>query len=108
MIGVRTILPKRAFFYGHWKNREFQKLLAGLRYDIRPHGALEEILVEKIAIYYWRPRRVLQSEIGQLERGLDSDNAGPAVVGGMVFTNSGYSHHHGIIPGNVLLAFSAD
>jgi polyvinyl alcohol dehydrogenase (cytochrome) len=33
-------------------------------------------------------------------------NAGPAVAGGMLFTNSGYSHHGGIIPGNVLLAFS--
>jgi polyvinyl alcohol dehydrogenase (cytochrome) len=35
-------------------------------------------------------------------------NAGPTVVGGMVFVNSGYSHHGGIIPGNVLLAFSVD
>jgi hypothetical protein len=26
----------------------------------------------------------------------------------MVFTNSGYSHHSGVIPGNVLLAFAAD
>jgi hypothetical protein len=35
-------------------------------------------------------------------------NAGPTVVGGMVFTNSGYSHHGGILPGNVLLAFGVD
>jgi polyvinyl alcohol dehydrogenase (cytochrome) len=35
-------------------------------------------------------------------------NSGPAVVGGMVFVNSGYSHHGGIMPGNVLLAFSAE
>jgi polyvinyl alcohol dehydrogenase (cytochrome) len=35
-------------------------------------------------------------------------NSGPAVVGGMVFVNSGYSHHAGIMPGNVLLAFSAE
>ncbi len=35
-------------------------------------------------------------------------NAGATVVGGMVFTNSGYSHHGGIIPGNVLLAFSVE
>jgi polyvinyl alcohol dehydrogenase (cytochrome) len=35
-------------------------------------------------------------------------NAGTTVVGGMVFTNSGYSHHGGVIPGNVLLAFSAE
>ncbi len=35
-------------------------------------------------------------------------NAGPTVVGGMLFTNSGYSHHGGVIPGNVLLAFSVE
>ena len=33
-------------------------------------------------------------------------NAGVTVVGGVVFTNSGYSHHGAVIPGNVLLAFS--
>ena len=35
-------------------------------------------------------------------------NSGPAIVGGMLFVNSGYSHHGGILPGNVLLAFSAE
>jgi polyvinyl alcohol dehydrogenase (cytochrome) len=35
-------------------------------------------------------------------------NAGPTVVGGMLFVNSGYSHHGGIIPGNALLAFSPE
>jgi polyvinyl alcohol dehydrogenase (cytochrome) len=35
-------------------------------------------------------------------------NSGPTVVGGMVFANSGYSHHGGVIPGNVLLAFSLE
>ena len=35
-------------------------------------------------------------------------NAGATVVGGMVFANSGYSHHGGVIPGNVLLAFSVE
>jgi len=29
-------------------------------------------------------------------------------VGGMLFVNSGYSHHGGIIPGNALLAFSPE
>jgi hypothetical protein len=32
-------------------------------------------------------------------------NAGATVVNGMVYVNSGYSHHGAIIPGNVLLAF---
>jgi len=36
------------------------------------------------------------------------NNGGPAVAGGMLFTNSGYSHHSGVIPGNVLLAFSVE
>ena len=35
-------------------------------------------------------------------------NAGPTVVRGMLFVNSGYSHHGGIVPGNALLAFSAE
>jgi polyvinyl alcohol dehydrogenase (cytochrome) len=35
-------------------------------------------------------------------------NAGPTVVGGMLFVNSGYSHHGGILPGNALLAFSPE
>jgi polyvinyl alcohol dehydrogenase (cytochrome) len=35
-------------------------------------------------------------------------NSGPAIAGGMLFVNSGYSHHGGIIPGNALLAFSLD
>jgi polyvinyl alcohol dehydrogenase (cytochrome) len=35
-------------------------------------------------------------------------NGGPAIVTGMLFTNSGYSHHAGVMPGNVLLAFGID
>jgi len=35
-------------------------------------------------------------------------NGGAAVVGGMLFVNSGYSHHGGILPGNVLLAFAVE
>ena len=35
-------------------------------------------------------------------------NSGPAIVGGMLFVNSGYSHHGGIFPGNVVLAFSVE
>ena len=35
-------------------------------------------------------------------------NGGPAVAGGLLFTNSGYSHHSGILPGNVLLAFAVE
>lgn len=40
-------------------------------------------------------------------RGGSINNGGAAIAGGVVFTNAGYSHHSGVIPGNVLLAFSA-
>ena len=45
---------------------------------------------------------------GVKANGGSMSNGGATVVGGMVFTNSGYSHHGGIIPGNVLLAFSVE
>lgn len=45
---------------------------------------------------------------GVKANGGSMSNAGPTVAGGMVFVNSGYSHHGGIIPGNVLLAFSPE
>ena len=35
-------------------------------------------------------------------------NAGPTIVDGILYVNSGYSHHGGIIPGNVLLAFAVE
>ncbi len=45
---------------------------------------------------------------GVKANGGSMSNSGPAVVGGMLFVNSGYSHHGGIIPGNALLAFSPE
>jgi polyvinyl alcohol dehydrogenase (cytochrome) len=45
---------------------------------------------------------------GVKANGGSMSNAGPSVVGGMLFVNSGYSHHGGIIPGNALLAFSPE
>jgi polyvinyl alcohol dehydrogenase (cytochrome) len=49
-----------------------------------------------------------QTVNGVKANGGSMSNAGATVVGGMVLTNSGYSHHGGIIPGNVLLAFSVE
>jgi polyvinyl alcohol dehydrogenase (cytochrome) len=45
---------------------------------------------------------------GVKANGGSMSNAGPTVVGGMLFVNSGYSHHGGILPGNALLAFSPE
>ena len=41
-------------------------------------------------------------------KGGSLSNGGVAVVDGMLFTNSGYSHHSGIMPGNVFLAFGVE
>lgn len=45
---------------------------------------------------------------GVKANGGSMSNGGAAVVDGMLYVNSGYSHHGGILPGNVLLAFSAE
>ena len=45
---------------------------------------------------------------GVKANGGSMSNSGPAVVDGMLYVNSGYSHHGGILPGNVLLGFSKE
>jgi len=45
---------------------------------------------------------------GVKANGGSMSNGGSTVVGGMLYVNSGYSHHGGILPGNVLLAFAAE
>ncbi len=51
---------------------EFDGLLNGLYTDLVPVGTLEEMLVETIAICYWREGRALRCEAGQIrENGSD-------------------------------------
>jgi len=45
---------------------EFKSLLAQLRKTLEPVGVLEEILVEQIATSYWRLRRALRCEAGEI------------------------------------------
>lgn len=45
---------------------EFDKLIAHLEEDLRPVGALEIILVEKIALAIWRNRRLLLAETASI------------------------------------------
>ena len=47
---------------------EFAELLDALRLDLSPFGKLEEILVEKIAICFWRQKRALRCEAGLVRR----------------------------------------
>ncbi len=50
---------------------EYAVLLAALQDDLRPQGALEELLVEKLAAVTWRWRRVLRYEAGAIRQGAD-------------------------------------
>jgi len=51
---------------------EFDALLARLCKDLNPQGALEEMLVEKVAVCYWRLGRVLRCEAGEIKKGLEA------------------------------------
>jgi polyvinyl alcohol dehydrogenase (cytochrome) len=52
--------------------------------------------------------REFETVNGIKANGGSMSNAGPTIVNRMMFVNSGYSHHGGIIPGNVLLMFSVE
>ncbi len=49
---------------------KLQRLISALRDDLKPVGVLEEIMVEKIAGCYWRLRRVMRAEIGEIKKRL--------------------------------------
>jgi hypothetical protein len=53
---------------------ELRRLHAQLRAELGPEGIVEEMLVEKILVAYWRLRRVLVAEQGLIRR--QADNAG--------------------------------
>ncbi len=47
---------------------EYEELLAGLRETLQPEGALEELLVEKLATTAWRQRRLLLAESAEIRK----------------------------------------
>ena len=54
-----------------FENRaEFESLLTHLHEDLKPVGILEEMLVEKIAVAYWRLRRAVRAEAGEIRQEL--------------------------------------
>jgi hypothetical protein len=57
---------------GKESKTDYMNMHARLWRDLQPVGALEEILVEKISICYWRLRRVLRCEVGEIRKHLDS------------------------------------
>jgi len=56
---------------GTENREEFDVLLTDLTSQFKPEGTLEEMLVEKIAVAYWRLRRAHRYEVGLLRQELD-------------------------------------
>ena len=57
---------------GAENQQSFDTLLADLLEQLHPVGPLEEVLVEKMAVSYWRMRRVHRCEVGHLRHKLDT------------------------------------
>ncbi|MHC4691988.1 MAG: hypothetical protein ACYS67_04540 [Planctomycetota bacterium] len=51
---------------------EFNALLEDLKTQLAPEGTLEEMLVEKVAVAYWRLRRAYKYEVGLIRQELDT------------------------------------
>ena len=78
---------------------EFKKLLESLSADLNPQGTVEELLVEKIAISYWRERRLVKWESQQLNEQeptlSDLLNSSNSVVSGKVLEIFNFSARYG-------------
>ena len=57
---------------GRENELEYYKLLLGLEKDLSPAGQMEALLVEKIALNYWRLRRLIRYETGEIRERLDN------------------------------------
>ena len=56
---------------GKEDQQEYNELLDGLIVSLNPKGQMECILIEKIAVDFWRLRRVLRFESGSIRKILD-------------------------------------
>ena len=63
LLAKSVILPIRS---RSEKQSHFDALLAQLIDELKPVGILEDMLVEKIAVSYWRLRRALRAEAGEI------------------------------------------
>ena len=53
---------------------QFQELLTDLTYELNPLGIREGMLVEQIAVSYWRLRRALRMEAGSIAKRVETHN----------------------------------
>ena len=63
LLAKSVVLPIRS---RSEKRSHFDSLLTRLLVELKPVGILEEMLVEKIAVSYWRLRRSLRAETGEI------------------------------------------
>jgi len=56
---------------GRENEEEYKQLLHNLTESLNPSGQMEHLLVEKIAVDFWRLRRVLRFETGSIRKYLD-------------------------------------
>ncbi len=63
--------------------QDYQSLLDNLQAQLRPVGALELSLVEKIAVILWRQRRLVSAETATIELGINPNRIANEVTSGM-------------------------
>ncbi|HWR84318.1 MAG TPA: hypothetical protein VN285_13555, partial [Candidatus Deferrimicrobium sp.] len=63
LLAGSVVIPSR---HGSESRHQFKHLLTQLHDELNPVGMLEEMLVEKIAVAYWRLRRALRAETRQI------------------------------------------
>lgn len=51
---------------------EFNFILLSLREELKPEGIIQEMLVERMAVCYWRLQRVVRAERGELRQVRDT------------------------------------
>ncbi|MCP4481334.1 MAG: hypothetical protein GY817_00700 [bacterium] len=56
---------------GKENKKEYQEILGNLVEDLKPRGQVEYLLIEKIAVDYWRLKRVLRFESGSINKHLE-------------------------------------
>jgi hypothetical protein len=71
---TRAVIPPALAPYE--SREEFEALLDALRQELAPASAVEELLVERIAVAYWRLGRLLRAEAGAIAARRDQSGAG--------------------------------
>lgn len=69
---------------GAERTAEFESLAAGLHCDLCPVGPYETMLVDRIAVCYWRLARAQRFEVGAVKSALDECRKPPSEPGGNI------------------------